>query len=62
MQLKRNAVKTQPSQNKALAEVLDEIKPIASTTRRLRFVRGRGISRAELKRGFADDINDMFRR
>ena len=62
MQLKLNAVKTEPSQNEAVAKVLDEIKPMASTTRRLGFMRGHGIARAELKRGFADDINDMFRR
>ncbi len=62
MQLKRNAGKTEPPQNEAVAKVLDEIKPMASTTRRLGFMRGHGIARAELKRGFADDINDMFRR
>ena len=62
MQLKRNAGKTEPFRNEAVAKVLDEIKPMASTTRRLVFMSGNGIVRAELKRGFADDINDMFRR
>ena len=62
MQLKRNAEKTEPFQNEDEAKVLDEIKLMASTTRRLGFIRVHGIARAELKRGFADDIDDMFRR
>ena len=62
MQLRRNAGKTEPSQNEAVAKVLDEIKPMANTTRRLGFMRGHGIARADLKSGFADDINAMFRR
>ena len=47
MQMKRNA---------------EKIEPMASTPRRLEFMRGHGIARADLKRGFADDINAMFRR
>ena len=61
MQLKYNAGKTEPSQDEDAAKVLDEMKPMASTTRRLGFMRGHGIARADLKRGFADDINSMFR-
>ena len=38
------------------------MKPMASATRQLEFMRGHGIARADLKRGFADDINAMFRR
>ena len=62
MQVKHNAGKDEPSQDGDVAKVLDEMKPKASTTRRLGFMRGHGIARAELKRGFADDINAMFRR
>ena len=62
MQLKHNAVKTEPSQDEDGAKVLDEMKPMGSTTHRLGFMRGHGIARADLKRGFADDINAMFRR
>ena len=46
MQLKRNA---------------EKVEPMASTSRRPGFMRGRGIARADLKRGFADDINAKFR-
>ena len=62
MQLKHNAGKAEPSQDEDVAKVLDEMKPMASTTRRLGFMRGHGVARAELKRGFADDINAMFSR
>ena len=62
MQLKHNAEKTEPSQDENGAKGLDEMKPMASTRRRLGFMRGHCIARADLKRGFADDINAMFRR
>ena len=63
MQLKHNAGKTEPSQDEDVAKVLDEMKPMASTTHRLGFMRGHGITRAaDLKRGFADYINAIFTR
>ena len=62
MQLKHNAEKAEPSQDEDVAKVLDEMKPMVSTTRRLGFMLGHGIARADLKCGFADDINAMFRR
>ena len=62
MQLKHNAGKTEPSQDEGVTKVLNEMKPMASTTRRLGFIPGDGIARADLKRGFTDDINAMFRR
>ena len=62
MQLKHNAGKTQPSQDEDVAKALDEMKPMASTTGRLGFMHGHGIARADLKHGFADDINAMFKR
>ena len=61
MQLKRNADKTEPSQDGELAKVLDQMEPMASTPRQLGFMRGHGEASGELKRGFADDINAMFR-
>ena len=45
MQMKRHEQKTQP---------------MASTPRRLGFMIGHGVASADLKRGFADDINAMF--
>ena len=39
----------------------EKIEPMASTPRRLGFMRGNGIASADLKRDFADDINAMFR-
>ena len=45
MQMKRHEQKTQP---------------MASTRRRLGFMVGHGVASADLKRGFADDINAMF--
>ena len=62
MQLKHNTGKAEPSQDEGVAEFLDEMKPMASTTRRMGFMRGHGIARADLKHGFADDINAIFRR
>ena len=62
MQLKHNGGKTEPSQDEDVAKVLDEMKPMASTTLRLGFMSVHGIARADLKRGLADDINAMFRR
>ena len=53
--------KTEPSRNEELARVLDDMEPMASTSRQLGFMRGLGIASADLKRGFADDINSMFR-
>ena len=61
MLLKRNADKTEPSQDGELAKVLDQMEPMASTPRQLGFMRGHGEASADLKRGFADDINAMFR-
>ena len=65
MQLKRNAGKSVPSPAEELAaeelaKELDDIEPMVSTPRRLGFMRGHGKASAELKRGFADDINAMF--
>ena len=60
MQLKHNAGKSVPSQAEELAKELDDIEPMVSTPRRLGFMRGHGVAIAELKRGFADDINAMF--
>ena len=60
MQLKHNAGKSVPSQAEELAKELDDIEPMVSTPRRLGFMRGHGKASAELKRGFADDINAMF--
>ena len=62
MQLKHNAGKTEPSPDEDGAKVLDEMKPMAIRTRRLGFMRGHGIASADMKRGFADDINAMFKR
>ena len=62
MQLKRNTGKTEPSQDEDVAKMLYWTKPMASTTRRLGFMSGHGIARADLKRGFADGITAMFRR
>ena len=62
MQLKNNAGKAEPFQDEDGAKVLDEKKPMASTTLRLGFMRGHGIARADLKRGFAEYINAIFRR
>ena len=62
MQLKHNAGKAEPSPDEDVAKVLDEMKPTSSTARRLGFMSVHGIARADLKRGFADDINAMFRR
>ena len=61
MLLKRNADKTEPSQDGELAKVLDQMEPMASTPRRLGFSIGHGITNAELKRGFSGEINAMFR-
>ena len=61
MQLKHNAGKSVPSQAEELAKELDDIEPMVSTPRRLGFMRGHGKASAELKRGFADEINAMFR-
>ena len=61
MPLKRNADKTERSQDGELAKVLDQMEPMASTPRQLGFMRGHGGASADLKRGFADDINAMFR-
>ena len=60
MQKKCQERETQPSQIEELARVLDAMEPMASTTRRLGFMRGHGIATADLKGGFADDINAMF--
>ena len=61
MQLKRNADKTEPSQDGELAKVLDQMEPMASTRRQLGFMRGHGIASADQKCGFANDIIAMFR-
>ena len=60
MQKKCQERETQPSQIEKLARVLDAMEPMASTTRQLGFMRGHGIATADLKGGFADDINAMF--
>jgi len=60
MQKKCQERETQPSQIEELARVLDAMEPMASTTRQLGFMRGHGIATADLKGGFADDINAMF--
>ena len=60
MQKKCQERETQPSQIEELARVLDAMEPMASTTRQLGFMRGQGIATADLKGGFADDINAMF--
>ena len=36
-------------------------QPMTSTRRRLGFMVGHGVASVDLKRGFADDINAMFR-
>ncbi len=61
MQLKLNAGKIVPSQAEELANELDDMEPMVSTARRLGFMHGHGNASAELKHGFADDINAMFR-
>ena len=60
MQKKCQERETQPSQIEEPARVLDAMEPMASTTRQLEFMRGHGIATADLKGGFADDINAMF--
>ena len=60
MQKKRQEIKTQPSRIEELARVLDSMEPMARTPRQLGFMSGQGIASADLKRGFADDINTMF--
>ena len=61
MPKKRHEGKTQPSRIDDLAKGLDDMEPMASTSRQLGFMRGLGIASADLKRSFADDINSMFR-
>jgi len=62
MQKKRHKGKTEPSRIKEPTKVLDDMEPMASTLRRLGFMRGQGIASADLKRCFSDDINATFRR
>ena len=60
MPTNRHDAKTEPSRNEELSRVLDAIELMATTTRQLGFMRSQGIATADLKRGFADDINPMF--
>jgi hypothetical protein len=59
--MNRHDAKTEPSGlDEEQARVLDDMEPVASTTRQLGFMRSQGIATADLKGDFADDINDMF--
>ena len=60
MPTNRHDAKTEPSRIGELTKGLDEIKSMASTSRQLGFMRSQGIATADLKHGFADDINPMF--
>ena len=61
MPMNRHDAKTEPSGiDEEQARVLEAMEPMASTTRQLGFMRGHGIATADLKGGFADDINAMF--
>ena len=59
--MNRHDAKTEPSSlDEEQAKVLDAMEPMASTTRQLGFMHSQGIATADLKGGFADDINAVF--